>query len=92
MDFCNLRNPKDQYLSVLQPKDCTHHNPYSTDFGVIKIDHPIASGKRRPPASEIYVYIQNHFTASSYNADVQMLHSSTTKCQIMRTDSTLIGA
>ena len=37
------------YYSALQPKDCTHHTPYSTDFGVIKIEHPIASGGLCPP-------------------------------------------
>ena len=80
MDFCSLKysgNPKIlcmYYYSALQPKDCTHHTPYSTDFGVIKIEHPIRSFwgavPPRPPALEIYVYIQNPFIASSYNADV----------------------
>ena len=37
------------YYNALQPKDCTHHTPHSTDFDVIKIGHPIATGGLCPP-------------------------------------------
>ena len=95
MDFCGLKysgNPKGQcvyYYSALQPKDCTHHTPYSTDFGVIKIEHPIASGGCAPQTPCFRDYIQNPFTASCYNAETcVMLHSSIPECQIMCTNST----
>ena len=53
--------------NALQPKDYTHHTPYSTDFGVIKIKHPIASGG---PAPQLQRSSQNLLAASNYNADV----------------------
>ena len=83
------------YYSALQPKDCTHLTQYSIDFGAIKIEHTIASGGAppRPPASEIYVYsIFKTLHCLKLQYRCVMLHSSTPECQIMCTNSTLIGA
>ena len=55
------------YYNALQPKDCTHHTPYSIDFGVIKIEHPIASGGLRPPdpllQRSMFIVYSKTFTA-----------------------------
>ena len=55
------------YYNALQPKDCTHHTPYSIDFGVIKIEHPIASGGLRSPdpllQRSMFIVYSKTFTA-----------------------------
>ena len=59
------------YYSALQPKDCTHHTPYSTDFGVIKIEHPIASGGCADPLLQRSMFIFKTLSLlQATNADV----------------------
>ena len=60
------------YYSALQPKDCTHHTPYSTDFGVIKIEHRIASGGRSPPDPLLQRSMFIFKTLSRLQATMQM--------------------